>query len=70
MFAIKIKQVKKLYVVVIIRPGITIISQSLWLNRNKHCPNMFNQIYHEQHYSILLHVDTEIHLPVKLNYKH
>jgi hypothetical protein len=31
---------------------------------------MFNQIYHEQHYSILLHVDTEIHLPVKLNYKH
>jgi hypothetical protein len=26
---------------------------------------MLNQIYHEQHYSILLHVDTEIHLPVK-----
>ena len=69
MFAIKIKQVKKLYVVVI-TVLVTIISQSLWLNRNKHCPNMLNQIYHEQHYSILLHVDTEIHLPVKLNYKH
>jgi hypothetical protein len=69
MFAIKIKQVKKLYVVVI-TVLVTIISQNLWLNRNKHCPNMFNQIYHEQHYIILLHVDTEIHLTVKLNYKH